>query len=474
MQVNNILLLIIEILYLLTVLSVVIVVISENRNPIKTVAWIMAVVFLPVLGIIWYATFGQDVTRKNVISKRMYSKLKKRPLDEMGTAVEYRVPKEHKSLVELLKNMDYNPLLGENEVKIFTSGQDKFDSLFEDIENAREHIHIEYYVLNDDSLGLKLQQALIKKAREGLEIRILYDSFGSRKTKKKYFEEFRKAGIETEPFLKLSFKFLSSRLNYRNHRKIVVIDGRIGYIGGMNVADRYISGLNWGYWRDTHARIVGKGVQGLQSVFLIDWFFVSQTFITSRKYFPQLDNYGTNSMQIVNSGPLKDEMEIPTGILQAFYEAKKTIFIQTPYFIPTEPMIEALRAAAIRGVDVRVMLSKRSDVTLVQLASHSYLKEMLENGVKVYFYLKGFLHSKMMVFDDSLTLIGSVNFDSRSFSQNFEVEAFIYDNDTGAKAHDIFIEDQRDSEQVSLKEWLRRPKIKTFIDSLVRLFAPLL
>lgn len=474
MELNNIVLFIIEIMYLFTVLSVVIVVISENRNPIKTVAWIMAVVFLPIIGIIWYSTFGQDVTKKNVISKRMYSKLKKRPLDEMGTIVDYSVPEEHKGLVGLLKNMDYNPLLGENEVKIFTNGQDKFDSLFNDIENAREHIHLEYYVLNDDNLGLKLQKALIKKAREGLEVRIIYDSFGSRKTKKNYFEEYRKAGIETEPFLKLSFKFLSSRLNYRNHRKIVIIDGRIGYIGGMNVADRYISGLPWGSWRDTHARIEGKGVQGLQSVFLIDWFFVSQTFITSRKYFPQLESFGTNSLQIVNSGPLKDEMEIPTGILQAIYEAKKSIYIQTPYFIPTEPMIEAIRAAAIRGVDVRVMLSKKSDVTLAQMASNSYLKEMLEKGVKIYFYAKGFLHSKMMVFDDSLTLIGSVNFDSRSFSQNFEVEAFIYDDDIGSQAHDIFIEDQRYSEQVSLKEWIKRPKIKTFIDSLIRLFAPLL
>jgi cardiolipin synthase len=285
MQINAALLLIIEILYLLTVVSIVVVVISENRNPIKTVAWILAVLFLPFIGIIWYAIFGQDTTRKHIISKRMYSKLKRRPLDEMGTPVEIKVPDEHENLVELLRNIDYNPLLGGNDVKIFTNAKDKFEHLFADIENAKEHIHIEYYVLQCDEIGEKFKNVLIRKAKEGIEIRIIYDSFGSRKLKKQFIEDFRMAGIEIEPFLKLSWSSFTSRLNYRNHRKIIVIDGQVGYVGGMNIADRYIKGFDWGEWRDTHARIEGKGVQGLQSVFLIDWYFVSQTLITSRKYY---------------------------------------------------------------------------------------------------------------------------------------------------------------------------------------------
>ncbi|MDD4777131.1 MAG: cardiolipin synthase [Fermentimonas sp.] len=474
MQINATLLLIIEILYLLTVVSIVVVVISENRNPIKTVSWILAVVFLPVIGIIWYAVFGQDVTKKYVISKRMYSKLKRRPLDEMETPVEIQVPDEHDNLVSLLKNMDYNPVLGGNDVEIFTNGRDKFDQLFIDIENAKEHIHVEYYVLQCDEIGMKFQEALIKKAKEGLEIRIIYDSFGSRKLKKKYIENFRMAGIEIEPFLKLTWSSITSRLNYRNHRKIIVIDGQVGYVGGMNIADRYIEGFKWGRWRDTHTRIEGKGVQGLQSVFLIDWYFVSQTLITSRKYFPLLENFGDVPMQIVNSGPLNDEKNISHGIVQAIYDTKKSIFIQTPYFLPPEAMIDALQAAAIRGVDVRVMISKRSDVPLVQLASRSYIKNMLESNVKVYFYEKGFLHSKMMVFDDSLTLIGSANFDTRSFEQNFEVEAFIYNGKVAKVANGIFITDQSNSKQVILKDWLKRPLLKRFIESVLRLFAPLL
>ena len=370
--------------------------------------------------------------------------------------------------------MDYTPLLGGNNVKLFTNAVDKFESLFADIEKAEKHIHIEYYVLLDDELGMKFQQALIRKAKEGVEVRIIYDSFGSRPAKRRFFEDFRKAGIETEPFLRLSLSRLTARLNYRNHRKIVVIDGRIGYTGGMNIAQRYVDGFDWGCWRDTHARIEGKGVQGLQSVFLIDWYFVSQTLITSREYFPILDNYGDCPMQIVNSGPLNENSEISHGIMQAIYDARKSIFIQTPYFLPPEAMAEALEAAAIRGVDVRMMMSKRSDVPLVQRASFSYIKDMLKAGVKVYMYHKGFLHSKMMVFDGSLTLVGSANFDGRSFEQNFEVEAFVYDEKLGAQANNIFVEDQRFSAPVSLREWSKRSASKRFVDSFLRLFAPLM
>lgn len=474
MPLNHTLITLFEILYLLTVVSIVVVVITENRNPIKTVAWVLAVLFLPVIGIIWYAIFGQDTTRRHVISRRMYSKLKKRPLDEMETPVEQSSPEGYGNLVNLLRRMDYNPLLGGNDVELFTHASLKFERLFDDIGKARRHIHIEYYVLEDDDLGKQLQDALIRKAREGVEVRIIYDSFGSRKTGKAYFEAYRMAGIEVEPFLKLTLPSLTSRLNYRNHRKIIIIDGEIGYVGGMNIADRYIRGMEWGAWRDTHARIEGKGVQGLQSVFLIDWFFVSQTLITSRNYFPLLDNCGNSMMQIVNSGPVSEENELSHGIMQAIYNAEKSIFIQTPYFFPPESMTDALQAAAIRGIDVRLMISKRSDVPLVQLASHSFIAHMLQSGVKVYLYREGFLHSKLMVFDSSLTLIGSANFDMRSFEQNFEVEAFIYDSEVAAQASEIFVEDQRSCDQVSLREWNKRPIGRRFLESLLRLFAPLL
>jgi cardiolipin synthase len=242
----------------------------------------------------------------------------------------------------------------------------------------------------------------------------------------------------------------------------------------MNIADRYIEGFSWGIWRDTHARIEGKGVQGLQSIFFIDWHFVTQTLITSRQYFPVLPKFGDITIQTVNSGPLKEEREIAHGILQAMYDARKSIFIQTPYFLPPENMIEALQTAAARGVDVRIMTSKKSDMPFVYAAARSYVKEMLRAGVKIYFYRKGFMHSKLMVFDDSLTLLGSANIDARSFEHNFEVEAFVYSNSVAEEAKGIFIEDQRYSDKISLKEWLKRPLLNRFFESLMRLFAPLL
>jgi len=247
---NSVLMLILEILYALTVISVVIVVISENRNPIKTLSWVMVLVFLPFVGLIWYLIFG-----KQVITKRMYSKLKKRPLDEIGLLEEFAYPREHASLIRLLKNLDHTPLLGGNDVRFFTHAVEKFEDLLRDIENAKQHIHVEYYVFEGDNIGKKVRDALIRKSLEGVEVRVIYDSFGSRKTKKAFFEEFRKAGIEAEPFLKVALPKFTSRLNFRNHRKIIVIDGQIGYVGGMNIADRYIDGFKWGTWRDTHVRI---------------------------------------------------------------------------------------------------------------------------------------------------------------------------------------------------------------------------
>lgn len=471
---SSVLMLILEIVYVLTIISVIIVVISENKNPIKTLSWVMMLIFLPFIGLIWYLVFGQDFTKKQVITKRMYEKLKRRPLDEIGTLEEPVYPEEHVNLIRLLKNIDNTPLLGGNKVKFYTHAKEKFDDLLRDIKAAKHHIHIEYYIFSDDHIGRLLQSALIAKALQGVEIRIIYDGFGSRKTKKLFFEEMRKAGIEAEPFLKLALPRITSRLNYRNHRKIVVIDGKIGYVGGMNIADRYIEGCLWGQWRDTHVRIEGKGVQGLQSVFLIGWHFVSHTLITSRKYFPELPASGKTMMQTANSGPLRHEREIFHGVLQAIYDAQKSIFIQTPYFIPPDSMAEALKAAAIRGVDVRLMVPAKSDVRFVQLASKSFFKDMMQSGIKVYMYENGFLHSKMMIFDDSLTLIGSINFDFRSFEHNFEVESFIYDTEVAERAIAIFIEDQRDSQIISFRNWSKRSIKVRFFESLMRLFAPLL
>lgn len=463
-----------EIVYLITVLGVIVVIISENRNPIKTITWIMVLIFLPVVGFVIYIVFGQDYTKRRFMSKRMYSKIKTRPLAEIDSSELVHYPSKYIDLIKLLRNSNQAHLLYGSSVEYFITGRDKFQALFHDIDKATDHIHIEYYVWDDDVIGNQLKDLLIKKSAEGVKIRVIVDAVGSWRVKNSFYEQLRSAGIEVEEFMKVRFPMFTSHVNYRNHRKIVVIDGQVGYIGGMNVADRYINGPSWGNWRDTHIRIEGKGVQGLQSIFLIDWYLVSKSLITARKYFPLLESYGDNLMQIVSSGPYSPAREIMQGFMQAIFGAQSYIYIQTPYFIPPESLSDALIAASVRGVDVRLMVPRRSDTLLVQLASRSYFKKLLRAGISIYFYEPGFLHSKLMVIDDSLTLMGSANFDIRSFEQNLEVMAFIYNEATAIRGKEIFVEDQNNSTAIVLREWIKRPVWMRFKESFIRLFTPLL
>ena len=463
-----------EIVYLITVLGVIVVIISENRNPIKTITWIMVLIFLPVVGFVIYIVFGQDYTKRRFMSKRMYSKIKTRPLAEIDSSELVHYPSKYIDLIKLLRNSNQAHLLYGSSVEYFITGRDKFQALFHDIDKATDHIHIEYYVWDDDVIGNQLKDLLIRKSAEGVKIRVIVDAVGSWRVKNSFYEQLRSAGIEVEEFMKVRFPMFTSHVNYRNHRKVVVIDGQVGYIGGMNVADRYINGPSWGNWRDTHIRIEGKGVQGLQSIFLIDWYLVSKSLITARKYFPSLESYGDNLMQIVSSGPYSPAREIMQGFMQAIFGAQSYIYIQTPYFIPPESLSDALIAASVRGVDVRLMVPRRSDTLLVQLASRSYFKKLLRAGISIYFYEPGFLHSKLMVIDDSLTLMGSANFDIRSFEQNLEVMAFIYNEATAIRGKEIFVEDQNNSTAIVLREWIKRPVWMRFKESFIRLFTPLL
>ncbi|HZJ80267.1 MAG TPA: cardiolipin synthase [Dysgonamonadaceae bacterium] len=463
-----------EIVYLITVIGVITVIISENRNPIKTITWIMVLIFLPIIGFVMYIVFGQNYTKRRFMSKRMYSKIKTRPLAEINPNELTHYPSKYIDLIKLLRNSNQAQLLYGSSVEFFVTGRDKFDALFRDLDKATQHIHIEYYAWDDDVIGNLLKDLLIKKSGQGVKIRVIVDGVGSWRVKNSFYEQMRSAGIEVEEFMKVKFPMFTSHVNYRNHRKVVVIDGQVGYTGGMNVADRYINGPSWGNWRDTHIRIEGKGVQGLQSVFLIDWFMVSKSLITARKYFPPLENFGDNIMQVVSSGPYSSAREILQGFMQAIFGAESYIYIQTPYFIPPESLSEALIAASIRGVDVRLMVPRKSDTLLVQLASRSYFKKLLIAGVKVYFYEPGFLHSKLIVIDDALTMIGSANLDVRSFEQNLEVVAFVYNEVTAMRGKAIFVEDQNSSTAIVLREWIKRPVWLRFKESFLRLFTPLL
>lgn len=474
MEAANHLILIFQILYVATALGTMIVVISENRNPLKTISWVLILLLLPLVGLIIYYFFGEDSRKQRLISNKMYKKLNRRSIGRKELLETLNPPNEYKGLVNLLNRLKSSPLYGGSSVKFYSDGVSKFEDLFAELEKAEKHIHIQYYIFLDDEVGRKTRDILVRKASEGVEVRLIYDDVGSWKAKRDFFKDMQARGVEVQPFLKVAFKILTSRVNYRNHRKIVVVDGKVGFVGGMNIADRYIQGVKFGIWRDSHIKIEGKAVAGLQTSFLIDWYSSRKEFLASDIYYPILENKGENMMQLVTSGPVGRYKDIHLGILQAISNAKESVYIQTPYFIPTDSLLQAMQMAAMRGVDVRLMLPRHSDTTFVHIATMSFLKEVLDAKVNVYFFDAGFLHSKLMTIDSSLTITGSANMDIRSFEHNFEIDAFIYSEETCRRAQEIFFEDMERSTLLLVEEWDKRPRFSKFKESVMRLFSPLL
>ncbi|MDR3268046.1 MAG: cardiolipin synthase [Tannerella sp.] len=463
------------VLYLISILSLIIVVLLENRNPLKTIPWVIVLLLLPGAGLIFYFVFGQDNRRQRIISRRTHKRIL-RPLHSNHLVQERGGVSPHfQPLVNLLNRNNQHPLLYGSECSFYTNGTDKFEALLKDISLAQHHIHLQYYIFGEDEIGKKVQTALISKAKEGVKIRVIYDDVGSWNVKNKFFNEMRHAGIEVYPFLKVAFPVLTSKVNYRNHRKVVVIDGKTGFIGGMNISDRYLKGTSWGVWRDTHFRIAGNGVHGLQSAFLIDWYVISKQLIKGKEYYPPADIFSDNVMQIAASGPTGQWRTLLQAVLFCVMNAKKYLYIQTPYFLPTEGLNQALQTAAMGGVDVRLMLPERSDTRTANIASHSFLDDMIKAGVKVYFYKSGFLHSKLLLVDDELACIGSANFDFRSFEHNFEINAFVYQNAFAKQMKEMFMNDQNiHCEQLIPARWLKRPFPQRLAESFMRLFSPLL
>jgi cardiolipin synthase A/B len=471
---NDLFSVIYNILYFGVIIGMVILVILDNRNPVKTMAWVLILTFLPFVGLVFYFFFGRSTRRERIISKKSYNRLMKKPMAEFVAQESYELPADQYQVAQLFRNTNQALPFEGNEVEIFTDGYSKLQALIRELMQAKHHIHMEYYIFENDPVGRLVRDVLIDKARQGVEVRLIYDDVGCWHVPNRFFEEMIEAGIEVRAFLKVRFPVFTSKVNYRNHRKIVVIDGRLGFVGGMNIAVRYIRGFDWGIWRDTHVMIKGKAVHGLQTTFLLDWYFVDQTLLTSSRFFPALDSVGESLVQIVTSEPTAEWKEIMQGLCLAINSAKKYFYIQTPYFLPTEPLLAALQTAALAGVDIRIMLPEHADATITQLASRSYLKDVLRAGVKVFFYQKGFLHSKLMVSDDALCTVGSTNMDFRSFEHNFEVNAFMYDEPTALRMKEIFLLDQRDCISVYLKNWEKRPWRQKVKESVVRVLSPLL
>ncbi|MCD8296602.1 MAG: cardiolipin synthase [Prevotella sp.] len=463
--------------YTTVVLITMLKVLLDNRQPAKTMAWLLVLIFIPLAGIILYFFFGQNTRKEKMISQHSMDELTKRSMLEFAEQQNLVLPKEHEVLIKLFTVQNWALPFKDNEAEIFTDGYSFIHALMREIAKAQHHIHFESYIICDDPLGFLVSDALINKSKQGVEVRLIYDDVGCWNVRNSFFERMRNAGIDVHSYMPVKFPAFTSKVNYRNHRKVCVIDGKVGFIGGMNIALRYVKGNNNGGWRDTHTLIRGGAVYGIQRAFLVDWYFVDRTLITNRCYYPDLVGVKLNNciMQIVTGNPIGPWPEIMQGYVRILLEAKHYVYMETPYFLPTEPVMFAMRTAALAGVDVRLMIPLHSDSKLVEWASRSFVKESAEAGVKVYLFNAGFNHSKLLVCDDSLSTCGSTNIDFRSFDNNFEINAFIYDHDMALRIKEIFLNDMEkcvDYRQYSNKH--RFPFLLRLWESLIRLFAPLL
>ena len=453
-------------------------VIMDNRQPVKTMAWALVIYFVPIAGIVLYIFFGINTRREKLISQRSLDQLTKRTMLGFVEQSDLVVPQQHQKMIEFFINDNSALPFKNNNVDIFTTGHDFFLSLIADMGKARHHIHIDIYIFENDALGRLVRDVLIDKAREGVEVRVIYDDVGSWSTDNEFFEVMRDAGVEVSPFLPVRFPQFARKVNYRNHRKIFVIDGETGYVGGFNIANRYVKGSDGQPWRDTMVRITGSGVYGIQRAFLIDWYFVDRTMISSRRYYPPVQPELVNNcmVQMVNSGPISPYPSIMQGYVRALMEAHHYIYIQTPYFMPTEAVLVAMKTAAVGGVDVRLMVPRRGDAYFVAWASRTYLREIMEAGVKVYMYNGGYLHSKMLVVDDAMATCGSTNVDFRSFENNFESNVFFYDTSVARRFRTMFENDVSSSILLNdlTKEQLHSSFFSRLWESVTRLLAPVM
>lgn len=463
------------IIYFVIVISCVVVVVSENKNPIRALSWTLALLFLPIVGVVFYLFFGRSLKGHAMVSRKVRRKLLERSRPKQHSFENDRLTVDQIRMIKLAHNLCHAHLDCGNSVEIFTDGHTKFERLKEDIRNARSFIFIQYYIYSDDRLGNEITDLLAEKVRQGVMVKVLYDHVGSFSTRNRFFARMRRLGIDSHPFFRVTFRKLANRINWRNHRKIVVIDGRIGYIGGMNIADRYVDVAPGGrIWRDTHLRLEGPVIESLMYSFAIDWNFLRPDADVQPITVMEYERAGDVDMQLVTSGPVDKWNNLVLCFQQAIASARKRIYIQTPYFLPTDALLKALQGAALSGVDVRVMLPEKTDSVLLGYGSRSYIDDCLKSGVKVYLFTPGMLHAKTMVIDDDFVTTGSVNFDFRSFENNFEANLLIYSESVNRQMRDIFFHDLSACRKLTLSNWRVRPLTQRIVESLVRLFAPIL
>ncbi|UQS87224.1 cardiolipin synthase [Nicoliella spurrieriana] len=458
----------------------------QKRDIAATWAWLLVLSFLPVVGFIAYAFLGRKLPKKrlfrfqeqNVANMRKVLDMQLGMFKNAQVIPADKVAYKSRGLIRLFDNMDNAFLTRRNDVQIFTDGNQLFDQMFTDIKAAKQSINIEFYTFYSDQIGTQVLDQLVEKAKQGVSVRVIYDSWGSMGTNAKFFKPLVEAGGNAEPFLHTHSAILDFRINFRDHRKIVVIDGKVGYVGGFNIGDQYLGRKKkFGNWRDTHIRVMGAGVFGLQSQFILDWNATDdkhQMDDDSPEHFPVTEVPGTTDMQIVTSGPDSDMEQIKVGYIKLIQMAERTCWIQSPYLIPDDSMIDALRIAAMSGVDVRIMVPCKPDHPFVYRATQYYAHQLAEDGVKIYFYQDGFIHAKTMVIDGQVGSVGSANLDYRSFKLNFEVNAFMYDEKICEQLESIYRQDMAKSKLMTPELFSQQPLWTRFKQQFSRLFAPIL
>lgn len=471
--------------YGLIILSTISMILLENRNPLKALSWVIVLLLIPIGGLIFYFIFGKDTRRVRLISRNAYARIMeeatpKTPLPQTSNKLS-KDRQQYDRLIALIQHQTDNPVLPAEEIEIYTDGMTMVENLLRDIERAEHHIHLEYYRFKDDTTGHRVADTLIRKAQEGITVRLIYDYVGSAWNKKSFFRKMKKAGVAVFPYLPVAFPLFTSKENYRNHRKIVVIDGHIGYVGGMNISNNYTLGTDLGKWRDTHFRVTGLAVNGLQAAFITDWYVASKIILSPALFYgkdiiskPDV-NSDTIPVQTFTSGPTGQFRTLQQALCHVIYGARKSIKIHTPYFLPTESLNKAIIGAALSGINVEMLVPEESDSIWTKYASRSYYDELLRAGVHIYLYSGGFLHSKLITIDSEIAIIGSANLDFRSMEHNFEISTVVYDNGFTER---LEAEMQNDllqkGKKLKRREWKHRKLYQKMIESTLRLFSPLL
>ena len=480
----SVLFLIIAITFVLNFFLLIVMVFLEKRKPQNIIAWLTLLTFLPIVGFGVYMIFGSGLsvrTRRMIKRKAISERDIIRNIKGIQSLEEAKLDgilKDDSELVSLCYSFGSYPIPG-NDIKIFTNGEDKIKSLKNDLKNAKKSINMEYYIFANDKVGNEIMDLLCEKAREGVEVNFIYDSIGSRKTRRKFFRKLEKAGGNVGEFFPPLIRLINMKINYRNHRKIVVIDGKIAYTGGVNMRDDHLGrSKKLSPWRDTHIRIEGSGAYALQNIFLDDWRYCKNDNTPPKLYlengfFPSPQIRGNATIQVVSSGPDSQVQKIKETFVKMILNAKERVYLQTPYFIPDDVFFAALRIAVKSGVDVRIMVPMIPDKKTVYLATLSYLKEMADLDIKIYLY-KGFLHSKTLLIDNNKLSVGTCNTDNRSFGLNFEDTAIIYSKQINEQYSKIFEKDIKNSQLVGKNYFQKKRWITKILQAIMRLLSSLL